>query len=60
MMSGVLVLHLPTANVDSISESPLRPRSQPQGLQQAPLLEVAEQPQQGMTTDAVRDPDLAF
>ena len=59
-MSGVLVLHLPTATVDLISESHLRPRSQPQGLQQAPLLEVAEQPQQGMTTDAVRDPDLAF
>ena len=59
-MLEVPVLGSPTASSGSTLESHLRPRSQPQGLQQAPLLEVAEQPQQGMTTDAVRDPDLAF
>ena len=55
MMSGELVLDPPTANSGSTLESPLHRHSRPQGPQQAPPLEVAEQPQRGTTVDVERD-----
>ena len=59
MMSGLLALYPEIANSGSISESPLRPHSQPLGSQQAPRLEVDEQPQEGTTIGAERYLDLA-
>jgi hypothetical protein len=59
MMSKVLVLDPPIANLVSTSGSLIHHQSQPRAPRQAPPPEVAEWPQQGIAVNVERDLDLA-